>query len=199
MKLLIFVFVLVLSSSLLLIRNYLICKKLFFLPAQASFISYLKDFHPIPPSVDLSGLSTNLLYAKLHFDKDFVSYVEYVLQQPYAFFGFYIKKVLFCLGYLPILTSAYALRFRWVIMWIGYFTYLFLRIKNREKFEIWETAMHLYIFSYYGSLILSTNIHNYGFRMLIPAIFFVLVFAFMAFDRLWSGIIAYCNQWGIKC
>ena len=193
-KLVFFMFVLVLSSSLLLARNYLVCKKLLFLPAQVSSVAaYIKNFNPVPPSLELSKVDTNLLYTKMHLNKDIVGYVEYVLQQPRVFFTFYFKKILFCLGYLPIFAQGQGIRWHWVSMWAGYFIYLFLRIKNREKCEIWEAAVHLYIFCYYASLIMSASIHNYGFRMLLPAIFFVLVFAFVALDKLWSGIVAYCK------
>jgi hypothetical protein len=127
-----------------------------------------------------------LLYTKLHLDPIIVNYAEYISQKPVLFFFFYFKKVLFCLGYLPILLAgSHALRLHWMIMWAGYFIYLFLRTRNHEKWELWEVSAHLYILCYYGSLIMTTTVHNYGFRMLIPGIFFVLVFAFMALDRLW--------------
>ncbi len=185
-NLLIFVFVLVLSSSFLFIRNYLLLREFYFLPSNMSTINGIIHFHPIPSSVDLSKVDMNLLYTKLYLNKSIVNYIEYAIQKPGIFSYFYFKKILFCLGYLPILLSGvYAVRLRWVIMWIGYFTYLFLHIRNREKWEIWEVAAHLYILSYYGSLIMTTTVHSYGYRMLIPAIFFVLVFAFMALDRLW--------------
>lgn len=183
---LIFMCVLVLSSSFLLIRNYILVKKLYFLPTYMSSLTDIKQFHIIPPSVDLTRVDANVFYTKLHFSRDLVDYIEYAWQQPGIFFWYYFKKILFCLGYLPILTSAYALRLRWVIMWIGYAVYWFLRIRSREKYELWEVALHLYIFCYYGTLIMTTAIHNYGFRMLLPAIPFVLVFPFLALDRLYD-------------
>ncbi|MDD5496202.1 MAG: glycosyltransferase family 39 protein [Candidatus Omnitrophica bacterium] len=194
-KLTVFAITLLLSSSLLLIRNYLVCKKPLFLPAQvASVMGYIKNFNPVPPSVDLSRVNINLLYTKLHLNKDIVDYAEYMLQQPRMFFTFYLKKILFCLGYLPVFGQGQGIRWHWVIMWVGYFTYLFLRIKNRKKWGMWEVAVHLYILCYYASLIMSASIHNYGFRMLLPVIFFVLPFAFMALDMLWSGIISYRDK-----
>lgn len=182
---LIFMCVLIVGLSFLSIRNYLLVKKIVFLPTYMSSMVDIKQFNPIPLSVDLSKVDTNLLYTKLHFSRNLVDYIEYAAQQPALFFWFYFKKILFCLGYLPILTSAYALRLRWVVMWIGYAVYLFLRIRSRERYEMWEVATHLYIFCYYGSLIMTTSIHNYGFRMLLPAIPFVLVFPFLALDRLY--------------
>ncbi|MCX5677995.1 MAG: glycosyltransferase family 39 protein [Candidatus Omnitrophica bacterium] len=188
-NLLIFALALIAGSSFLGIRNYLFLKQFIFLPTNMSSIDGLRNFHPIPSSVDLSRVAGNLLYTKLHIDKLIVNYVEYIRQEPGLFFQFYFKKVLFCLGYLPsLLAGSYGPRLRWMAMWAGYFTYLFLHIRNREKWEIWEVSVHLYIFCYYGSLVLTTTVHNYGFRMLIPAIFFVLVFAFMALDRLLSAV-----------
>ena len=185
MGLLLFISVLVLSSSLLLIRNYIVCKKPIFLPAATASVGYLKLYHRVPPSVDLSRVYSNALYTKMHLDKDIVSYVEYVLQRPDMFFWYYFKHLLFCFGFLSFAYPAYRTRPHWVVMWIGYFTYIFLRFREHTKFEMWEIAVHLYIAIYYGSLILSaTQLGNYGFRMLVPATNFVLVFSFLALDRL---------------
>ncbi len=183
-KFLVFLLLLAASASLLGARNYVLLKEPFFLPTNMSSISGIKHFHPIPASVDLSGVETNLLYARMHLDKDIAGYVEYILQEPHAFFAFYFKKILFCLGYLPALSSAYAMRLRWALVWAGYFIYLFLHVKDRRRWELWEVAVHLYLLFFYGSLIMLTYIHNYGFRMLLPGIFFVPVFAFIALDRL---------------
>lgn len=182
-KLAIFTTVLILSSSFLLLRNYVVCKKILFLPEMMS-ASYVINANNIPPSVDLSKVAYGPLCAKLHLGKDMVSQIEYMRQQPVIFFGYYIKKVIFCLGFLPILDSAYSIRPHWMVMWAGYFTYIFLRIRDRMRLEIWEIAVHLYIICYYASLIMSTTVHNYGFRMLIPVTNFVLIFSFMALDRL---------------
>jgi len=186
-NLLIFMSALIAGSSFLGIRNYLLLKQFIFLPTNMLSIDGLRNFHPIPSSVDLSRVTANLLYTKLHLDKLIVNYAEYIMQEPGLFFQFYGKKILFCLGYLPaLLAGAYGLRLRWMIMWVGYFAYLFLHIKNHGKWEMWEVALNLYILCYYGSLVMTTYVHNYGFRMLIPGIFFVLVFSFVAIDKLWT-------------
>lgn len=174
LKFFLFILALLASSSLLLIRNYLACKKPVFFPAIINLL-YFKEHNPIPSSANIST-TPNLLYIKL--------YLQQILQDPGAFFKVYSDKILFCLGFLPVLCSAYRPRPHWMIMWAGYFTYLFLRIRGRERLEMWEASAHLYIFCYYGSLIMSTAIHNYGFRMLILGTNLVLLFSFMAFDRL---------------
>ncbi|MDP4267962.1 MAG: glycosyltransferase family 39 protein [Bacteroidota bacterium] len=98
--------------------------------------------------------------------------------------SYLLKKVLFCLGFLTTLNSEYLLRPHWVLMWIGYFIYIFLRIKDKTGFEIWELTVHLFILLYYGLSIISLQIGSYGFRIFIPVIFIVLAFSFMAVDRL---------------
>ncbi|MFA4981997.1 MAG: glycosyltransferase family 39 protein [Candidatus Omnitrophota bacterium] len=195
-KLAAFLLVFFLSSSLLLVRNYLVCKKPYLLPVQVSSMSFARMYHPIPSSVDLTRTNENFLYAKLHLSRDMVDYAEYALQKPRLFFGYYIKKALFCLGYMSPLSPVYGLRSHWLAMWAGYFLYLFFRIKDRARPEMWEAATHLFIICYYGTVIMSAPIHNYGFRMLIPVIFYVLVFAFLALDRLWAGARTYFNNIG---
>lgn len=183
-RLIIFIVVLLLSFSLLALRNYLLIKQFHFLPTNLASLESLRHYHPIPPSVNISGERESVLYTKFHFSHILVRYIKYMVQAPHLFFGFYLKKFLFCLGFLPLLSPGFAVRSRWLYMWTGYFTYLFLHIKNHEKWELWEIAVHLYIVFYYGTLIMTAPIHNYGFRMLLPGLFFVLTFAFMALDRL---------------
>ncbi|MFH1868346.1 MAG: glycosyltransferase family 39 protein, partial [Candidatus Omnitrophota bacterium] len=194
-NLLIFVLALIAGASFLGIRNYLLLKQFIFLPTNMLSIDGLRNFHPIPPSVDLSRVATNLLYTKLHIDILIVNYVEYIRQQPGLFFQFYWKKILFCFGYLPsLLSGSQAPRLRWMIAWAGYFAYLFMHVRNRKRWEMWELALNLYIVCYYGTLVMTTYVHNYGFRMLIPGIFFVLVFAFVALDKLLTPTIPACKE-----
>jgi len=185
MQFLLFVSILALFSSFLGIRNYLLCRRWLFLPAQgASLLDFIKLFHPIPASVDLSKITANFLYAKLHISSDIIAYIEYMRQEPLLFFSHYLKKILFSFGFMPIIDYHYRFRPHWMLMWIGYFTYLFFRIRSREKLKMWETAVHLYIFCYYSTLIISAPIDNYGFRMLVPGTNFVLLFSFLLWDRL---------------
>ncbi len=183
LNLILFVFTLFLSSSFLAIRNYLVCGKWCFLPTIVLSFGYILTFHPIPTSVDLARVDQSFLYTKLHLDKKVASFLEYAFQKPSLFFGHYFKKILFCFGFLSVLAPAYHIRPHWMIMWIGYFIYLFLRINDRKRPEIWEVAVHLFIWCYYLTL-MTTNIHNYGFRMICPVTSFVLLFAFMALDRI---------------
>ncbi len=184
-KSVIFVSVLVLSSSFLLVRNYASSGEMYFLPTHGTSMDYIKTYIPIPPSVDLSRAETNVLYAKLHLKKDVVAYAEYIIQKPVLFFTHYFKKFLYCLGYIPILDPHNGPRGRWMVMWACYFAYLVLRVARRYTMEMWELGVHLFIFCYYAALILGGQIQNYGFRMLIPAVFFVPAFGFIMLDKLW--------------
>lgn len=177
-----FISVFAISVSFLGVRNYIICKSWIFLPTLFSF-NYLISFNPIPSSVDLSRVETNFMYAKLHFKKEIVMFIEYLLQRPALFIGHYADRILFCFGFLPVLAPAYHTRPHWIVMWLGYFYYLILLFKNRQKIPLWELSVHLFILLYYIPL-LNTNVQNYGFRMLIPVTNLVLMFAFIALDRI---------------
>ncbi len=169
---LLFVAVLVITSSFLAIRNYLVCHCIQIMPSQGMLFNMIA-FHPVPSAVDLSQANT-------YFD----IYLQYFLQQPVLFIMHYVNKVLFCFGFLNAVEPTYHWFPHWTLMWLGYFTYLFLLFRNQTKTELPEKAVHLFIFTYFASLILVGQVENYGFRMLIPGNFFVLAFAFMALDKL---------------
>jgi FtsH-binding integral membrane protein len=95
----------------------------------------------------------------------------------------YVKKVLFCFGFLNAVEPTYHWFPHWTLMWLGYFTYIFFLVRSKTKIELPEKVAHLFIFTYFASLVLVGQVENYGFRMLIPVNFFVLAFAFMAVDK----------------
>jgi 4-amino-4-deoxy-L-arabinose transferase-like glycosyltransferase len=95
-----------------------------------------------------------------------------------------IKKVLFCLGILSPLDPALNIRPHWCLMWIFYFGYLFMKWRSKEKTEFNGIILHLLIVSYFGSLIfMAPVINSYGFRLVLPAILFVLPFGFLAVEN----------------
>ncbi len=181
-KLLLFLAILILTASFLGIRNYLVCGQWKFLPVQGAGFESLPQTFPIPSSVHLSKNAT--LYTKLHIDSNISAFIEYIFQEPLLFIIRLFKRVLFCLGFNSILNPAYRLRPHWIFMWIGYFVYLFLHFKHHDKIKLWEAVVHLYLFCYYVPIILLALIENYGFRYLLLATNFVLVFPFLALDRL---------------
>jgi 4-amino-4-deoxy-L-arabinose transferase-like glycosyltransferase len=172
--LLLFIFVLVLTSSFLAIRNYLVCHCIQLMPSQGMLFNMIA-FHPVPSAVDVSQANTYL-----------DAYLQYFLQEPVLFIMHYVKKVLFCFGFLNAVEPTYHWFPHWTLMWLGYFTYLFLIVRNKTKTTLHEKAVHLFILTYFVSLVVVGQVENYGFRMLIPGNFFVLAFAFVALDKLIS-------------
>jgi 4-amino-4-deoxy-L-arabinose transferase-like glycosyltransferase len=170
--LLLFVAVLVITSSFLTIRNYLVCHCIQIMPSQGMLFNMIA-FHPVPASVDLS-------HAVTYFD----AYLQYFLQQPVLFIMHYVKKILFCFGFMNAVVPTYHWFPHWTLMWLGYFTYLFLLLRNKTKTELPEKTVHLFIITYFVSLVLVGQVENYGFRMLIPGNFFVLAFAFLTLDKI---------------
>jgi hypothetical protein len=181
---LLFIAVLVASMSFLAIRNHAVSGRWIFLPTQGTSAGFLKESHPIPASVDLSGLKTNTLYARLHVSRDVAAYAEFVRQQPILFTSYYVQKIAFCLGFLPVFEPAYQYRPHWMLMWAGYFIYLWSRLRDSTKIQTWELTVLWFLPCYYSVLVLTAPVGNYGFRMLIPATNIVLACAFLAVDRL---------------
>lgn len=114
-----------------------------------------------------------------------ISFTESLFQMNGFSFSLIFKKILFCIGVLTPLEPDYIWRPHWIIMWIGYFIYIIIRLKESRKLEVWEITTHLYIICYYILLILiAPRIGSYGFRLLVPAIFIVLPFSLMTFDKI---------------
>ena len=147
-KLFLFMLFLMMSSSLLAIRNYYVTGSIVFLPTL--------------------GIS---------FGNQLFSHQDFSLVT-------FLNKIIFLFGFLTPLEPHYQWRPHWTMMWIGYFVYLFFRLRENKWFKIWEVTSHLYIFCYFSLLIfIPPQLGSYGFRLLIPAIYFVLPFAFMALDK----------------
>ncbi len=143
---------------LLALRNYLVSGEISFLPVDGNFRDYMIRNNHISP-----------------------------LHHPLQFCYFYIKKTLFCFGFLPVLKYSYTIRPHWILMWVGYFIYLFFLLINKLKLNSFLVSVHLYIILFFGVLILIAPIEAYGFRLLIPGIFFVLGYAFIGFNSLYNN------------
>lgn len=181
---LLFAAALVGGMSFLAIRNHAVSGRWLFFPAQGMSAGFLREWHPVPASVDLSGVKTNTLYARLHISGNLAAYAEFIRQQPVPFASYYLKKIAFCLGFLPVLEPDYQYRPHWMLMWAGCFVYLWCRFRDRLKLQTWELTVLLFIPCYYGVLVLVPPVGNYGFRMLIPATNVVLACAFLGADYL---------------
>lgn len=106
---------------------------------------------------------------------------------PNILFEDMYKKFMFCIGFLQVLYPSYHFRPHWVVMWLAYLIYWVIKLKQKEKFEVWEIISHLFILTYFGLLVFVIDtklIVVYGFRYIIPALFFVLPFVFIGFDKL---------------
>jgi hypothetical protein len=96
-----------------------------------------------------------------------------------------LKKILFCLGILSPLDQALSIRPHWLLMWVFYSIYLVLKWRSKEKMPFEEIIVHLLIFSYFGSLVLvAPVINSYGYRLLLPAVLYLLPFGIMAIETI---------------
>jgi hypothetical protein len=102
-------------------------------------------------------------------------------------FSVLMKKILFCFGIMTPLQSNCVVRPHWIIMWIAYLIYFFLKVKHKQKFELWEILTHSVIISYFGLLVLiAPQLGSYGFRLLIPALLIIIPFGFIAWGFIFS-------------
>lgn len=108
--------------------------------------------------------------------------------EPLLFIGYYFKKILFCLGFLPVLEPLFQFRPHWMIMWVGYLFYFYTLIKNKRKEEHWNKMAHLFLFLFLAVIILVAPITSYGFRMLIPVLFLLYGFAFIGLRDRWNAL-----------
>jgi len=99
-------------------------------------------------------------------------------------FSLIIKKILFMVGFQPVLEPRYQFRPHWMLMWLGYLVYLFLRRKELLKSGPFEIMIHLFILVYCGLSIAFVTVDSYGFRAFIPVNLVILPFTFMALDSL---------------
>ncbi len=141
------------------LRNYLVTGDFAFLPVNGSFLDYIKRENEIS-----------------------------LLKEPLPYLGYYGKKILYCLGFLPVLDSNYQVRPHWIMMWAGYFIYIISYFKKTVPAKHSESFMHLFILIFYGTLILIAPIQIYGFRIFLPCLFLVLGLALMGFETVILGI-----------
>lgn len=150
-----FFIVFVVSASFLAIRNYLVTENISFLPMDGNFFDYISRDNPFS-----------------------------LIAHPGPFFTHYVKKIIFCFGFLPILETNYNIRPHWLILWYCYFIFMILQYIKKIKNDRIQLVIHLFVFSFFGTLVFVAPIEHYGFRILIPGIFFVLVSIFLTYDKL---------------
>lgn len=152
----VFWFLMVAAGIILLlpIRNYLVTGSIALLPVNGSFSEYMNIANPL-------------------------SFAD----APMAFLGYYFKKILFSLGFLPILEPLFQYRPHWMLMWLGYILYLIYFFKRKSEFKLWNFYTHVMILIFYSVVILVAPIQSYGFRMIVPVLFLVYGFAFIGLAR----------------
>ncbi|MBF0361099.1 MAG: glycosyltransferase family 39 protein [Oligoflexia bacterium] len=182
-----------LGMSFLSIRNYVITGKIYTMQTVSTsgmasvngVITVLKIVLPIPEKYlreNNGSRSESPLYNSSNL-KTIVSYINYMSNEPGNFFGIFFKRALFCFGNTTVLVPDYKNRPHWMVMWIAYFAFLIWKFKYREKTPLWEMAFHSYIVSYYALMFIFGNVGNYGFRLLIHSVQYLLPFSFLLLDK----------------
>jgi hypothetical protein len=90
---------------------------------------------------------------------------------------FYGRRILFSLGFLPMLMEVYHVRPHWVLAWCGV-----VARAGRRQFETWEVLVIVFIVIYLGPLVAVGIIESYGYRMIAPVIPFVMLLAVRVLD-----------------
>lgn len=151
--------------SLLPLRNFIVTGDLFFLPADGNFLDYMTR---------ANSTSTG---------DSFFNFLKY-----------YFDKLIFCLGYLPILEAKYQIRPHWFIMWAGFMIKIFFLVVRPIKIKWFELSLFSFVITFYLILILIAPISNYGFRFVTPALFIVLGISFMGYEQLYDHFRKYKNN-----
>jgi len=82
--------------------------------------------------------------------------------------GYFLKKIAFCLGYLPALNNAYQMRPHWLMLWFGYFLFLF-NLRKKRLIEIpFEMILNTLLMLFFGACIVFAILPSYGFRIFLP-------------------------------
>lgn len=100
---------------------------------------------------------------------------------------YFFDKVLFCFGYLSALEPKYAIRFHWIIMWLGYFYFILKLFTNKKLSSNPIIVTNLFILLYILTLIVFCTIHSYGYRYLLPINFFILSMSIIGMQYLFTG------------
>lgn len=95
---------------------------------------------------------------------------------------FYIKRILYVVGFLPVLTGKLPTLPHWIAMWLTFCVFTVITIRKRRPLEFWEAVLYSFIAFYLSPLIAAAQITNYGIRMIVPVVPAVLLFSLRLFD-----------------
>lgn len=91
--------------------------------------------------------------------------------------SYYGKRLVFMLGFTPILDPEYRIRPHWILIWLGVAGYAVTRVPWRQWPSRLEICAALLIPLYLGPVLLVGGVSNYGGRMVAVAMPFVAVLA----------------------
>jgi 4-amino-4-deoxy-L-arabinose transferase-like glycosyltransferase len=94
-----------------------------------------------------------------------------------AVIGFYLPRIAFVLGLMPILHPGFRVRPHWLLMWGLFAVSTLWRLRETRPLQFWESLLYVWVVLYLGPLVAVAAIDAYGFRMLVPIIPFVLLIA----------------------
>ena len=146
----------VLIIALLPLRNYFVTGNFKWLPTNGSFLEYMNLANP-----------------------------ETIQNDTSAFFLYYVKKFLFCIGLLPLLEPLFQVRPHWLILWLGIVIYM---IKYFRVSFSYHTYALLFIVMVMAVIVLIAPIQSYGFRMLLPFLFLLYGYGFLGFKSVINNL-----------
>jgi hypothetical protein len=103
---------------------------------------------------------------------------------PAQFVKTYVPRGLFVLGWTGPMAPAYRPRPHWMIIWMLWAAYPIVKLLRRERLELWEGFLYLYVAGYIGAvLLIPMDITSYGGRMVVAILPLALVPAFQLLPR----------------
>lgn len=150
------------------LRNHAVTGKWIFFPPAKWAAFYIPGYGPAPtaakrllgPNAVREGLYPLMKMMGIAFTKD-----------PGVMSVAYVKRILFSVGFLPILRPEYRYRPHWLLMWVAYIAVIAFRLAGDRPINFREKTLHLYVVTLLSLEVgVSTNLGNYGFRSLFPIV-----------------------------
>jgi 4-amino-4-deoxy-L-arabinose transferase-like glycosyltransferase len=97
--------------------------------------------------------------------------------------NYYGRRILFTAGLLPAFVPEYRVRPHWLAAWGGALAFVWIAVRRR-RLEFWQALAGCFVVAYLAPLIAVAMIHNYGFRMIVPALPAVILLAVYAGEQI---------------
>ncbi len=119
-------------------------------------------------------------------DKHFHTVSKFnVLDETLSYIIFLIKKVLFLFGFLSLVEPNFNIRPHWLVLWLGFFIYVKYYLLDRNKIIYSsDRIIILFVLIYFPTILILTPIESYGFRMILPGLFYVLILSYKGWSQL---------------